>query len=62
MNFDKLGWKTLESYFLNNTYYLTQHHLNSYDSFFNKDIFEIINEKNPIQISKNFDEEGNDSK
>uniref|UniRef100_A0A6C0BTL6 DNA-directed RNA polymerase n=1 Tax=viral metagenome TaxID=1070528 RepID=A0A6C0BTL6_9ZZZZ len=62
MNFDKLGWKTLESYFLNNTYYLTQHHLNSYDSFFNKDIFEIINEKNPIQISKNFDDTLDDFK
>jgi len=33
MNFDKLGWKTLESYFIDNPYYLTQHHINSYDSF-----------------------------
>ena len=62
MNFDKLGWKTLESYFLNNPYYLTQHHVNSYDNFINKEIFEIINEKNPIQISKNFDERLDDFK
>ena len=41
MNFDKLGWKTLESYFLNNPYYLTQHHVNSYDNFINKEFFEI---------------------
>ena len=56
MNFNKIAWKTLESYFLDNPYYLTQHHINSYDSFFNKEIFEIIKEKNPIQINKNFDE------
>ena len=62
MNFDKLGWKTLESYFVDNPYYLTQHHINSYDSFFNKEIFEVIKEKNPIQISKNFDERLDDFK
>jgi DNA-directed RNA polymerase, beta subunit/140 kD subunit len=62
MNFDKLGWKTLESYFIDNPYYLTQHHINSYDSFFNKGIFEVIKEKNPIQISKNFDERLDDFK
>jgi len=38
MNFNKVAWKTLESYFLDNPYYLTQHHINSYDSFFNKEI------------------------
>ena len=56
MNTDKIAWKVLESYFLNNRYTLTQHHINSYDNFFNVEIFNIIKEKNPIKIYKNFDE------
>ena len=62
MNFDKIQWKTIESYFLSNPYNLTQHHLNSYNNFFDNEIFQIIKEKNPIKITKNFDETLDDFK
>ena len=62
MNIDKIIWKTLESYFLSNPYGLVQHHINSYDNFFTNEIFQIVKGKNPIKISKNFDETLDDFK
>ena len=43
-------WKVINKYFEDNPQYLVAHHLESYNDFFQKDIFEIFKNKNPIQI------------
>ena len=48
-------WNVIEKYFDNN-YVLVKHHLDSYDDFYGRDIFKILNEKNPIKIHKNYND------
>jgi DNA-directed RNA polymerase beta subunit len=43
-------WRIINKYFEDNPNYLVSHHLESYNDFFKKDIFEIFKNKNPIQI------------
>jgi len=43
-------WRVINKYFEDNPQYLVAHHLESYNDFFQKDIFDIFKNKNPIQI------------
>ena len=47
-----INWKIIETYFKDNPDYLINHHLTSYNDFFNKEIFNIFKQKNPIKIMK----------
>uniref|UniRef100_A0A6C0AX87 DNA-directed RNA polymerase n=1 Tax=viral metagenome TaxID=1070528 RepID=A0A6C0AX87_9ZZZZ len=51
MNED-IPWKILDKYFKNNPSALVNHHLESYNDFFNGGINQIFREKNPIKIVK----------
>ena len=48
----ELAWKLLDKYFDENPTALVNHHLESYNDFFNKGINQIFREKNPIRIVK----------
>ena len=49
-------WKIINKYFEENPQYLVSHHIESYNDFFHKDIFDIFKNQNPIQINSAFDE------
>jgi DNA-directed RNA polymerase II subunit RPB2 len=55
-------WKVINKYFEENPQYLVSHHIESYNDFFHKDIFEIFKNQNPIQITSAFDERIGDYK
>ena len=48
----ELAWKLLDKYFYDNPTALVNHHLESYNDFFNSGINQIFREKNPIRIVK----------
>ena len=50
-NLDKLTWKIIDKLFTDNPNMLTSHHIDSYNNFFNKNIYNIFREKNPIKIN-----------
>jgi len=47
---DTLAWNLIDKYFKDNTYNLVAHHLDSYNDFFSKGIFQIFRENNPIRF------------
>ena len=49
---DEIVWKIIDKFFKDNPLHLSSHHLDSYNSFFNVGIKQIIREKNPIHIMK----------
>lgn len=49
-------WKIINKHFEDNPQYLVAHHLESYNDFFKKDLFEIFKNKNPIQLVSGLDE------
>jgi len=55
-------WKIIHTYFEDNPKSLVSHHLESYNDFFKKDIFQIFKEKNPISLSTVLDPMTNDYK
>jgi DNA-directed RNA polymerase II subunit RPB2 len=55
-------WRIINKYFEDNPQYLVAHHIESYNDFFHKDIFEIFKNQNPIQITSAFDEKIGDFK
>ena len=55
-------WRIINKYFEENPQYLVAHHLESYNDFFHKDIFEIFKNQNPIQITSALDERIGDYK
>jgi DNA-directed RNA polymerase II subunit RPB2 len=55
-------WRIINKNFEENPKYLVAHHIESYNDFFHKDIFEIFKNKNPIQIMSAFDESIGDYK
>ena len=55
-NHDNIAWAIIDKYFEDNPNILIRHHLDSFNDFFNNKIFNIINEKNPVQIFKEQDE------
>ena len=50
-----ISWKVINKYFEDNDLALTNHHIESYDDFFDNGIKQIFAETNPIKVRKNFD-------
>ena len=49
-NMEDLSWKLIDIYFKDNPNNLVQHHLESYNNFFQHGIKNIIRENNPIRF------------
>ena len=47
---DTISWNLIDKYFKDNPYNLVAHHLDSYNDFFSKGIFQIFRENNPIRF------------
>jgi DNA-directed RNA polymerase II subunit RPB2 len=47
---ETISWNLIDKYFKDNIYNLVAHHLDSYDDFFSKGIFQIFRENNPIRF------------
>jgi len=47
---DSIAWNIIDKYFKDNPYNLVAHHLDSYNDFFSKGIFQIFRENNPIRF------------
>jgi DNA-directed RNA polymerase II subunit RPB2 len=45
-----ISWNIIDKYFKENTYNLVSHHLDSYNEFFNKGIFQVFAENNPFRF------------
>jgi DNA-directed RNA polymerase II subunit RPB2 len=55
--FKRVSWKLLEKYFKSDVNNLVAHHLDSYNLFFQKGIFDVFRDNNPIKFSnQNFSE------
>lgn len=61
-NNDNVIWNIIDKYFQDNPNILVKHHLDSYNDFFNKKIYNIFKEKNPIKLFKEQDEKTKDFK
>ena len=53
---DTVSWKLIDKYFKDNPYNLVAHHLDSYNDFFNRGIFQIFRENNPVRFIEREDE------
>jgi DNA-directed RNA polymerase II subunit RPB2 len=53
-------WNIIDSYFNENPSALVNHHIESYNDFFENGIFKIFKEKNPLKIQSDYDETIND--
>ena len=51
-----ISWKIINRLFKDNRTMLVDHHLESFNDFYDNGIFEIIKQNNPIKISKNYNE------
>ena len=49
---NSLIWSVIEKYFESDKNLLVRHHIDSFNDFFENQIFKIVREKNPIQIFK----------
>jgi DNA-directed RNA polymerase II subunit RPB2 len=47
---DQTLWRLIHTYFNDNPQHLVTHHIESYNDFFRKDIFDIFKDRNPIKI------------
>ena len=48
----ELIWKIIDTYFTDDPYILIKHQLSSYNLFFEKDIYKIFRENNPLRFVK----------
>jgi DNA-directed RNA polymerase II subunit RPB2 len=53
---NEILWNVIDKLFKDNPYLLVDHHIRSYDDFFENGIYRIFKEKNPIVIATNYDE------
>ena len=53
--YNDIPWKIIDTYFKNNTTALIDHHLVSYNDFFNIGIEQLLKENNPIRFIKDQD-------
>ena len=58
---DTISWNLIDKYFKDNPYNLVSHHLDSYNDFFNRGIFQIFRENNPIRYIERNDNDTIDS-
>jgi DNA-directed RNA polymerase II subunit RPB2 len=49
-------WKIINTYFRDNPKILAGHHIDSYNDFFKKGIFQVFRDLNPIRITSRYDE------
>lgn len=49
---NKISWKIIDKYFTDNPSNLVDHHLDSFNNFFNIEINKIFNENNPIRFNE----------
>ena len=54
---DTVAWNLIDKYFKDNPYNLVAHHLDSYNDFFSKGLFQIFRENNPIRFIERFEKE-----
>ena len=54
---DSISWKVIDTYFKDNTSYLVDHHLESYNDFFSRGINNIFKENNPIRFIEREDKD-----
>jgi DNA-directed RNA polymerase II subunit RPB2 len=54
---DSISWNIIDKYFTDNPYNLVAHHLDSYNDFFTRGIFQIFKENNPIRYIERNDSE-----
>jgi DNA-directed RNA polymerase II subunit RPB2 len=59
---ETISWNIIDKYFKENPYNLVAHHLDSYNNFFNKGIFQIFLENNPIRFIERDDDIENDKR
>ena len=59
---DTIAWNVIDKYFKDNPYNLVAHHLDSYNDFFSKGIFQIFLENNPIRFIERDDDIDNDKR
>ena len=57
---DAISWNLIDKYFKDNPYNLVAHHLDSYNDFFSKGIFQIFRENNPIRFIERETESANE--
>jgi DNA-directed RNA polymerase II subunit RPB2 len=57
---DTFAWNLIDKYFKDNPYNLVAHHLDSYNDFFSKGIFQIFRENNPIRFIERFEKDNKD--
>ena len=49
---NEIPWEILNKYFTENPHFLTDHHLKSYNDFFDKGLSQLFKERNPIHFLK----------
>jgi len=49
-------WNLIDIYFQENPQALVRHHIDSYNQFFEEDIFQILRDMNPLKINLNMDD------
>jgi DNA-directed RNA polymerase II subunit RPB2 len=59
---DTIAWSLIDTYFKDNPYSLVSHHLDSYNDFFGKGIFQIFRENNPIRYVERETEDSEEKK
>jgi len=59
---DNAIWKIIDSQFEETPQHLVLHHIESYNDFFNKDIYDIFRDQNPLRIVSGYDEKLGDYK
>jgi DNA-directed RNA polymerase II subunit RPB2 len=59
---DTIAWSLIDTYFKDNPYSLVSHHLDSYNDFFSKGIFQIFRENNPIRYVERETEDSGEKK
>jgi DNA-directed RNA polymerase II subunit RPB2 len=59
-DWNEIQWDIIDKFFGDNRYCLIDHHLKSYNKFYEKDIFNIFREKNPVKIQKEYNQKTGD--
>ncbi len=59
---DNAIWKIIDSQFEETPQHLVLHHIESYNDFFNKDIYDLFRDQNPLRIVSGYDEKLGDYK
>ena len=54
IEWNETQWDIIDKFFNENRYCLVDHHLKSYNKFYENDIFNIFREKNPVKILKEY--------